>query len=585
LLMNVVDITESRYSILSGRRLLNDMLARNWKLLACSILFLIGVSIFTAALAASTRLIVNDVFVAENADAAIRVAGIVVIVAFCKALFQYANTVSQIMLTRAVSVSIQKRLYSRVIHNDVADFIGMHANDLMAKIRLYGVSAGNAFVIITNRMLTEALTMVALFGVMFYQDVWMTLLCTLILPLIFGLVSYLSRKVRSISAEEATLSGRYFAIGSEALSGIKTVKSYSLEQKSIQRFNSAVEQLENRIFSIVRISSVTGPLMEFLGGLVIGAFVVYAAWQTITNGKTPGEFTAFITAFLMAYEPAKKISKYWVELQKSLVQTGNLYEILDAENALNETGIIGNLDGSSVLRFSDVSYTHDGYTNVLQNISLSILPGEFVAVVGKSGSGKSTLIDLIMRFYDPSNGVVSLGGHDLRDISRQSLKQFIALVSQDVFLFDGTIRENINDGNASANVEQIMRAIQFASLHDVILDLTNGIETDVGANGTNLSGGQKQRVGIARARVKNASLYIFDEATSALDAENERKILANLSQVKGNATILFVTHRATALEFADRVLFLDSGEIAGFDTYRELINRNEKFRLLFKDAQ
>ena len=427
--------------------------------------------------------------------------------------------------------------------------------------------------------------MIALFGVMFYQDVWMTLLCTLILPLIFGLVSYLSRKVRAISAEEAKLSGRYFALGSEALSGIKTVKSYSLEQKSIQRFYSAVDQLENRIFSIVRISSVTGPLMEFLGGLVIGAFVVYAAWQTITNGKTPGEFTAFITAFLMAYEPAKKISKYWVELQKSLVQTGNLYEILDAENALNERGIIGNLDGSSVLRFSDVSYTHDGSTNILQNISLSISPGEFVAVVGKSGSGKSTLIDLIMRFYDPASGNVSLGGHDLRDISRQSLKQFIALVSQDVFLFDGTIRENINDGNASASVEQIMKAIQFASLHDVILDLPNGIETHVGANGTNLSGGQKQRVGIARARVKNASLYIFDEATSALDAENERKILTNLSQLKGNATILFVTHRATALEFADRVLFLDSGEIAGFDTYRELLNSNEKFKLLFTDGQ
>ena len=583
--MNVVDIPDSRYSILSGRRLLSDMLARNWKLLACSILFLIGVSIFTAALAASTRLIVNDVFVAENADAAIRVAGIVVSVAFCKALFQYANTVSQIMLTRSVSVSIQKRLYARVIHQDVAGFIGMHANDLMAKIRLYGVSAGNAFVIITNRMLTEALTMIALFGVMFYQDVWMTLLCTLILPLIFGLVSYLSRKVRAISAEEATLSGRYFALGSEAISGIKTVKSYSLEQKSIQRFYSAVDQLENRIFSIVRISSVTGPLMEFLGGLVIGAFVVYAAWQTITNGKTPGEFTAFITAFLMAYEPAKKISKYWVELQKSLVQTGNLYEILDAENALNERGIIGNLDGSSVLRFSDVSYTHDGSTNILQNISLSISPGEFVAVVGKSGSGKSTLIDMIMRFYDPASGNVSLGGHDLRDISRQSLKQFIALVSQDVFLFDGTIRENINDGNASASVEQIMKAIQFASLHDVILDLPNGIETHVGANGTNLSGGQKQRVGIARARVKNASLYIFDEATSALDAENERKILTNLSQLKGNATILFVTHRATALEFADRVLFLDSGEIAGFDTYRELLNSNEKFKLLFTDGQ
>jgi ABC-type multidrug transport system fused ATPase/permease subunit len=208
-----------------------------------------------------------------------------------------------------------------------------------------------------------------------------------------------------------------------------------------------------------------------------------------------------------------------------------------------------------------------------------------VAVVGKSGSGKSTLIDLIMRFYDPASGNVSLGGHDLRDINRQSLKQFIALVSQDVFLFDGTIRENIHDGNASAIVEQIIEATNFASLDKVIVDLPNGIDTDVGANGTNLSGGQKQRVGIARAKIKNASLYIFDEATSALDAENERKILGNFSKIKGNATILFVTHRATALEFADRVLFLDSGEIAGFDTYRELLNSNEKFRLLFTDAR
>lgn len=582
--MNAVDKPDSRYSLSSGRRLLNDMLAENWKLLACSILFLVGVSIFTAGLAASTRLIVNDVFVAENTDAAIRVAGIVIAVSFCKALFQYANTVSQIMLSRSVSISIQKRLFARVIHNDVSDFIGMHANELMAKIRLYGVSAGNAFVIITNRMLTEALTMIALFGVMFYQDVWMTLLCALILPIIFGLVSYLSRKVRSISSEEATLAGKFFAIGSEALSGIKTVKSYSLEQKSIQRFNSAVDQLENRIFSIVRISSVTGPLMEFLGGLVIGIFVVYAAWQTITNGKTPGEFTAFITAFLMAYEPAKKVSKYWVELQKSLVQTGNLYEILDAENVLSEKGIIKNLDPSSDLQFSDVSFAYNGSKSALTNISFSIKAGEFVAVVGKSGSGKSTLIDLIMRFYDPVKGNISLGGHEIRDISRHELKQFIALITQDVFLFDGTIRENIHDGNPSASVEQIMQAIKFASLDKLIADLPKGVETDVGANGANLSGGQKQRIGIARAGVKDAKLFIFDEATSALDADNERRVLCNLSQIKGRATILFVTHRPAALEYVDRVLFLDEGRISGFGTYDDLLENNEKFRLLLKGS-
>ena len=325
-------------------------------------------------------------------------------------------------------------------------------------------------------------------------------------------------------------------------------------------------------------------VLKVLGGLVIGIFVVYAAWQTITNGKTPGEFTAFITAFLMAYEPAKKVSKYWVELQKSLVQTGNLYEILDAENVLSEKGIIKNLDPSSDLQFSDVSFAYNGSKSALTNISFSIKAGEFVAVIGKSGSGKSTLIDLIMRFYDPVKGNISLGGHEIRDISRHELKQFIALITQDVFLFDGTIRENIHDGNPSASVEQIMQAIKFASLDKLIADLPKGVETDVGANGANLSGGQKQRIGIARAGVKDAKLFIFDEATSALDADNERRVLCNLSQIKGRATILFVTHRPAALEYVDRVLFLEEGSISGFGTYTELLESNEKFRLLMNGS-
>lgn len=273
-----------------------------------SILFVAGVSAFTAGLAASTRLIVNDVFVAENTEAAVQVAIIVVGVSLGKSIFHYANTVTQILLIRSVSIEMQKRVFARMLKNDIAYFVSGHAPDLMAKIRLYGVAAGTAFVTMTNRLLTETITMLGLFGVMLYQDAWMTLLCMLILPLILGLVSFLSRKIRAVASEEATLSGEYFSIGSEAFAGIKTVKSYGLEQKSIDRFDSSVDRLENRIFSIARVSAATVPIMEFLGGLVIGAFVVYAAWQTITHGKTPGEFTAFITAFLMAYQPAEKVS-------------------------------------------------------------------------------------------------------------------------------------------------------------------------------------------------------------------------------------------------------------------------------------
>ena len=540
---------DSGYSVSSGRRLLRDTLSSRWKLLGLSIFFLIGVSVFTAGLAASTQLIVNDVFVAEN-------------------------TVAQILLTRSVSVEMQKRVFARMLHNDVAYFVGGHASDLMAKIRLYGTAAGTAFVTMTNRLLTETLTMLALFGVMLYQDAWMTLFCLLILPLILGLVSFLSRKIRAVASEEVALSGEYFSIGSEAFVGIKTVKSYGLEQKSIDRFDASVDRLENRIFSIARVSAATVPIMEFLGGLVIGAFVVYAAWQTITHGKTPGEFTAFITAFLMAYQPAEKVSKYWVELQRSLVQTGNMYEILDAPAALIADGTISKSDLRSGLTLNNVGFSYDGTKSALSNVSLDIAGGEILGVVGRSGAGKSTLIDLVMRFYDPTEGHVAFGGYDLRQIKRADLKDTIALISQDVFLFDGTIRDNIRDGHPGASDAQIAQAAERAALDVALRDLLNGLDTVVGANGANLSGGQKQRVGIARAMIKEAKLYI-------LDVENERRIMANLVKHTNDATVLFITHRPATLEYVDRVLFLDQGKIAGLDTYDALLKENVAFKTLF----
>lgn len=572
---------DSGYSVSSGRRLLRDTLSTRWKLLALSIFFLLGVSAFTAGLAASTRLIVNDVFVAENTDAAVRVALIVIGVSLGKSVFQYANTVAQILLTRSVSVEMQKRVFARMLNNDIAYFVGGHASDLTAKIRLYGMAAGTAFVTMTNRLLTETLTMLALFGVMLYQDAWMTLFCMLILPLILGLVSFLSRKIRAVAAEEAILSGEYFSIGTEAFSGIKTVKSYGLEQKSIDRFDASVDRLENRIFSIARVSAATVPIMEFLGGLVIGVFVVYAAWQTITLGKTPGEFTAFITAFLMAYQPAEKVSKYWVELQRSLVQTGNMYEILDAPKALVADGTVSKSDLGSGLALNSVGFSYDGSKAALSDVSLEIAGGETLGVVGRSGAGKSTLIDLVMRFYDPTEGTVSFGGYDLRQIVRADLKDTIALISQDVFLFDGTIRDNIRDGAPGASDAQIEHAAERAALDVVLRDLPHGLDTVVGANGANLSGGQKQRVGIARAMIKDAKLYIFDEATSALDVENERRIMSNLVKHTQDATVLFITHRPATLEYVDRVLFLDQGKIAGLDTYDALLRDNAAFKTLF----
>ena len=542
---------------------------------------MVGVSVFTAALAYTTKLIVNDVFVAKDAGAAIEVAIIVIFVSFSKSLFHYGNAVLQTVLNRSISSFYQKEAFQKTLRREISFFNGKHASDHMAQIRLYGMAAGQAVTAICSRFLTEVLTLVALFVVMFLQDALMTLYSIVIIPIIFGLVSFLSRKIRKVAKEETDLSGHYFAAGSEALAGVRTVKSYNLERKSIEKFNSSVDALEDRIFGISKVTAATHPIMEFLGGLVLGVFVIYAAWQTITYGKTPGEFTAFITAFLLAYQPASKISKLWVELQKSLTQSFFMFRLIDTKPKSVSCGNKSLQSGNGSVNFSDVSFGYENDEVSIDKVSFNLEPGDKVAIVGKSGAGKSTLVDLILGFYSPTDGMIEIGSMDISSISPMDLKNHIAFISQDVFLFDDTIEENIKDGFASASHEEIIAAVKSAQVDGFAEDFPLGLQTRVGANGSNLSGGQKQRVAIARGLLKRASIYIFDEATSALDVENEREIMTALLETLKNETVIFVTHRPALFEYVDKVLMLEKGRVVGFDEPSKIDKTSTEFRELF----
>ena len=542
---------------------------------------MVGVSVFTAALAYTTKLIVNDVFVAKDAGAAIEVAIIVIFVSFSKSLFHYGNAVLQTVLNRSISSFYQKEAFQKTLRREISFFNGKHASDHMAQIRLYGMAAGQAVTAICSRFLTEVLTLVALFVVMFLQDTLMTLYSIVIIPIIFGLVSFLSRKIRKVAKEETDLSGHYFAAGSEALAGVRTVKSYNLERKSIEKFNSSVDALEDRIFGISKVTAATHPIMEFLGGLVLGLFVIYAAWQTITYGKTPGEFTAFITAFLLAYQPASKLSKLWVELQKSLTQSFFMFRLIDTKPQSVSCGNNSLQSGNGSITFSDVSFGYENDEVSINKVSFHLQSGDKVAIVGKSGAGKSTLVDLILGFYSPTDGVIEIGSMDISSISPMDLKNHIAFISQDVFLFDDTIEENIKDGFASASHEEIIAAVKSAQVDGFAEDFPLGLQTRVGANGSNLSGGQKQRVAIARGLLKRASIYIFDEATSALDVENEREIMTALLETLKNETVIFVTHRPALFEYVDKVLMLEKGRVVGFDEPSKIDKTSTEFRELF----
>ena len=565
----------------TAKRLVKETIPKRKKIITASVLCMVGVSVFTAALAYTTKLIVNDVFVAKDASAAIEVAIIVIFVSFSKSLFHYGNAVLQNVLNRSISSSYQKETFENTLRREISFFNGKHASDHMAQIRLYGMAAGQAVTVICSRFLTEVLTLIALFFVMFLQDALMTFYSILIIPVIFGLVSFLSRKIRKVAKEEADLSGQYFAAGSEALAGVRTVKSYNLENKSIEKFNSSVDALEDRIFGISKVTAATHPIMEFLGGLVLGVFVIYAAWQTINYGKTPGEFTAFITAFLLAYQPASKISKLWVELQKSLTQSYFMFLLIDTRPQLLGMGnkSLKTIGGS--VTFSDVSFGYENDDVSINKVSFNLSPGEKVAIVGKSGAGKSTLIDLILGFYRPDKGKIEIGSIDISSILPMDLKSHIAFISQDVFLFDDTIEENIKDGFSNASKAEINIAVKNAQVDSFVADFPLGLQTIVGANGSNLSGGQKQRVAIARGLLKKASIYIFDEATSALDLENEREILTALLKTLENETVIFVSHRPALFDYVDKVLMLEKGKVVGFDQPSKIDKTSTEFRDLF----
>ena len=565
----------------TAKRLVKETIPKRKKIITASVLCMVGVSVFTAALAYTTKLIVNDVFVAKDASAAIEVAIIVIFVSFSKSLFHYGNAVLQNVLNRSISSSYQKETFENTLRREISFFNGKHASDHMAQIRLYGMAAGQAVTVICSRFLTEVLTLVALFFVMFLQDAIMTFYSILIIPVIFGLVSFLSRKIRKVAKEEADLSGQYFAAGSEALAGVRTVKSYNLENKSIKKFNSSEDALEDRIFGISKVTAATHPIMEFLGGLVLGVFVIYAAWQTINYGKTPGEFTAFITAFLLAYQPAAKISKLWVELQKSLTQSYFMFLLIDTRPQLLGMGnkSLKTIGGS--VTFSDVSFGYENDDVSINKVSFNLSPGEKVAIVGKSGAGKSTLIDLILGFYRPDKGKIEIGSIDISSILPMDLKSHIAFISQDVFLFDDTIEENIKDGFSNASKAEINIAVKNAQVDSFVADFPLGLQTIVGANGSNLSGGQKQRVAIARGLLKKASIYIFDEATSALDLENEREILTALLKTLENETVIFVSHRPALFDYVDKVLMLEKGKVVGFDQPSKIDKTSTEFRDLF----
>ena len=430
-------------------------------------------------------------------------------------------------------------------------------------------------------VLKDAFTIIGLVIVAFRMEWKLTLIAFLILPFsIYPIVAF-GKKLRKIGLNIQQYLARLTSFLHETITGQRIVKAFSMEGYENKRFTAENESLFRISMKRTKIRALSHPVMEVIGGVAVGVVIWYGGREVILGNSTPGTFFAFMASLIMLYEPIKKINKENHNVQQGLAASQRVFEIIDRQPEVMEKPDAAQLEKvEGVIDFENVSFRYDEKM-VLNNINLRIEKNEVIAVVGKSGVGKTTLVNLIPRFYDVTEGLVRVDGADIRDVTLDSLRRNIALVTQDVILFNDTIRSNIAYG-VEPDEERLFEATRMAFAHDFILKLPKGYDTVVGEKGVRLSDGQKQRIAIARALYKNAPILILDEATSSLDAQSEIEVQKALENLMKGRTTIIIAHRLSTIINAHRIIVIDRGMVVQEGTHGSLIEQEGPYRKLYE---
>jgi subfamily B ATP-binding cassette protein MsbA len=429
------------------------------------------------------------------------------------------------------------------------------------------------------------LSVVFLIGVMFKLEPVLSLFVFVAFPLAIYPVQKLGKKMRKISGQVQEELGNYTARLDETFQSIKIVKSFSGEKIESNRAKIVTTNILNFYKRAAKLDALISPIMEILSGVAIGSIIWYGGYLVFAGKTTPGALFAFITAFVSAYRPYKSLVSLNVNLQEGIAAAKRVFTILDIKPNIKNSPDAQDIEFKNPeVIFNNVELNF-GQKVALKPVYLKLKRGRTTALVGRSGSGKTSLANLLVRFYDTSSGSVLIDGLDIKDISISSLRQQIALVTQDTILFDTTVAENISYGIPDVNLEQIIAAAQFADAHEFISHLPLGYNTIIGNQGSTLSGGQRQRIAIARAFLKHAPILILDEATSSLDPNSEQSILASLNKLRQDKTTLIITHRLSNIKSADDIVVLKAGTVIEHGTHEELLQMKGEYCKLFTKEQ
>ena len=575
----------SNYYILS--RIFENYVKKHSRKLIISIICMIIVSATTALNAWMMQPVLDDIFIDKNESLILIIPLAILLIAVVKGISSYIQSVLMSFVGYRLVADLQSDMFGSLIKCDISFFSKTNSGTLISRFLAdVGALSRGVHNVIIN-IIKDFFTLFFLIGVLFYHDWKLACISLLIFPLAIYPISRIGKRLRKISKNTQVGFGFLTKRLTESLQSIKTIKSFNAENVETVKVEKEVENIFQLTYKSSRVNSISRPLMETLGGLAIAVIIYTGGSQVISGTTTPGTFFSFLTALLMAYQPIKSLASLNATLQMAMAAAERIFNIIDTKPLIiekqNNKDIHLKNDTTYNVKFSDVTFAYESSNkNILSNINLNIKRGEKIALVGYSGAGKTTLLNLLPRFYEIKRGRITINDIDIRDLSFNFLRNHFSLVSQDIVLFDDTIKYNICYGQNNINNKQVLEACKKANCEEFIKKFPKGINENIGEKGVKLSGGQKQRIAIARAFLKNSPFLLLDEATSSLDSRSEKKIQTSLANLMKNKTSLVIAHRLSTIIDANKIILLHNGKVVEIDNHKNLLKKSKIYKNLYE---
>ena len=564
------------------RRLLLEGARKYWKGYALAIGLLLIVSWSTAMMAYIMKDVINELVGSNDAGLVIWIAAGVIGLFLVRGIATFLNAVILTRIGNRIVAALQERMFRHLLHQDTEFYDRSSLGDVMVRLTNTANAARGAIELLIMSLGRDLVSLLGLITVMFIQDFYLSLIVLLIGPPAALAVGWLTKRIKEVIKRSLGAMVKITNGVKEVFLGARIVKAFKLEDHMYDCMATQIHKVRVLSDETVKYQTLTVPMMDILGGLAVGSVIAYAGWKVSSGSQDLGTIVSFLTALLMAYEPARRLARFQVQLNTHMVMVEIMYEFLDTPaRSQPYQGALPIEPGPCAIALEGVQFAY-GDTLALNGLSLDCPPGKITALVGASGAGKSTVFDLIERFRNPQEGCITIDGRDIADMNLADLREQVAMVNQQTFLFSGSIRDNIRFGRLDASDAEVEEAARVANAHDFIQARPGGYDSEIADDGSGLSGGERQRIAIARAALRDAPILLLDEATSALDAETEARIQEAFTRLMRGRTTLVIAHRLATVRNADVIHVMDKGRLIESGTHDELIALGGHYAYLYE---